>query len=125
MGKVAKAAGTAAVVGAVAVTAVAIGGGAYLLYKSHESHKQNASTMRLRIRLKDAHNLIAADRGGTSDPYVTIKVAHLKVKSSTKNKTLNPTWNEDYDMGIENRTGKITIKVRRRRCFHHHHYHQY
>jgi len=90
---------------------VAVGGGGYMMYKSHESHKQNASTTRLHIRVKDAQNLIAADSGGTSDPYVTITVAHCTVKSTVKPKTLNPTWNEDLEMGIENRTGKITIKV--------------
>ena len=107
----AKVAVGALAVGAVAVTAVAIGGGGYMMYKSHESHKQNASTTRLHIRLKDAHDLIAADHGGTSDPYVTFEVAHCTLKSSTKPKTVNPTWNEDYDMGIENRTGKIHVKV--------------
>jgi Ca2+-dependent lipid-binding protein len=35
----------------------------------------------------------------------------VSIKSTVKPKTLNPTWNEDYDFGIEKTTGAISISL--------------
>lgn len=54
----------------------------------------------LTIRVVAARNLIAADVGGTSDPYVVIKdvsgLAGKGAKTSVKKKTLNPAWGEEF-----------------------------
>ena len=45
------------------------------------------------IRVLRGRNLLAADRGGTSDPYVTLCVGDSKLwRSPTKQRTLNPDW---------------------------------
>ena len=59
----------------------------------------------------------AMDRGGTSDPYVKIHVADdlIKAKKTTvKNKTLNPTWMENFEFHIQgsNRREALNIEVR-------------
>ena len=38
----------------------------------------------------------AADRGGTSDPYVKLSLAGQQHKSKTIKKTLDPVWNEHF-----------------------------
>jgi len=54
----------------------------------------------LRIRVAAAKELSAADPTGSSDPYVVVQVPDTKVKHKTKTikKTLNPVWNEEFDM---------------------------
>ena len=57
------------------------------------------------------------DRGGTSDPYVKIHVAEdlIKAKKTTvKNKTLNPTWMENFEFHIQGsqRREALTVEVR-------------
>eukprot|EP01115_Flamella_aegyptia_P005472 TRINITY_DN22_c1_g1_i3.p1 TRINITY_DN22_c1_g1~~TRINITY_DN22_c1_g1_i3.p1 ORF type:complete len:351 (+),score=103.71 TRINITY_DN22_c1_g1_i3:22-1074(+) len=106
--------GTVAVVGAVGVAAVgatAVGVGAYKYHQSKESKAQNASPLRLHCRVLSAENLIAADFMGKSDPYVVIKVGYVQVKSSCKKKTLNPTWNEDLEMGIYDKHLQKDVRI--------------
>ena len=55
-----------------------------------------ASAGTLRVALKRANGLPAADMDGKSDPYVLIKSGGLQRKSGCKPKTLNPAWNEEY-----------------------------
>ena len=58
----------------------------------------------LQIEILRAKDLIAADAGGTSDPYVRVHVGDEigdAVKTSVKKKTLAPEWNE-----------RLSIKVR-------------
>ncbi|ETO11887.1 hypothetical protein RFI_25489 [Reticulomyxa filosa] len=45
-----------------------------------------------------ARNLAAKDKNGSSDPYVTLKLGNNseKQKTTIKENTLNPTWNEDF-----------------------------
>uniref|UniRef100_UPI00398E385C multiple C2 and transmembrane domain-containing protein 1 isoform X1 n=1 Tax=Pristiophorus japonicus TaxID=55135 RepID=UPI00398E385C len=66
----------------------------------------------LSIRLKSGHNLAIRDRGGTSDPYVKIKLAGKEVfRSKIIHKNLNPIWNEDTSLLIENIVEPLYIKV--------------
>jgi hypothetical protein len=48
----------------------------------------------LRVHLKYGRSLIASDYGGTSDPYVILRVGDAKWKSKTINRTLDPNWDE-------------------------------
>ncbi|KAI8367199.1 C2 domain-containing protein [Choanephora cucurbitarum] len=68
----------------------------------------------LHVELVSAKNLMAADKSGTSDPYVVFNVNGEKVhKSDTIKKTLNPKWtNERFSVPIQSRvTASIRIEV--------------
>ncbi|KAG9314629.1 C2 domain-containing protein [Chiua virens] len=58
----------------------------------------------LRVDLIEGRNLIAADRGGKSDPYVVFTLnGHKAFKSQTKKKTLNPDWSENFTVSVPSR----------------------
>ncbi|KAI1312622.1 hypothetical protein EDD11_002931 [Mortierella claussenii] len=58
----------------------------------------------LTVTLVRAKNLIAADRGGASDPYVVFRVNGKEVhKSEVVKKTLNPEYNESFVTPIASR----------------------
>ncbi|KAK5575623.1 hypothetical protein RB653_006756 [Dictyostelium firmibasis] len=58
---------------------------------------------RIQVRIISANNLIAADIGGTSDPYVKIKSSCLKSFKATRivDKCLNPVWEETLSVEID------------------------
>ncbi|KAN0033820.1 hypothetical protein ACTFIV_000294 [Dictyostelium citrinum] len=58
---------------------------------------------RLKVRIISAGNLVAADIGGTSDPYVKIKSSCLKSFKATRivDKCLNPVWEETLAVEID------------------------
>lgn len=61
----------------------------------------------LEVRVLEARNVIACDRGGTSDPYVVATLVDIagrevkgeKQKTEKINKTLNPKWNAQLTFG--------------------------
>ncbi|KAJ2160663.1 Tricalbin-2 [Coemansia sp. RSA 552] len=62
----------------------------------------------VRMRVASATNLPAADKSGTSDPYVVALVDGVKVwESETVKKTLNPRWNEQTELGIRQRSKSV------------------
>ncbi|CEP18998.1 hypothetical protein [Parasitella parasitica] len=68
----------------------------------------------LTVDLVSAKNLMAADKAGTSDPYVIFTVNGERVhKSETIRKTLNPEWKrERFTVPIQSRvTASIRIEV--------------
>lgn len=59
----------------------------------------------LKVELVEAKNLPAADRSGYSDPYVVFHLNGEKVfKSKTVKKTLNPSFDEKFEVTIPSRT---------------------
>lgn len=58
----------------------------------------------LHVQLLDGRDLLAADRGGKSDPYAVFSLNDQKVyKSETIKKTVNPDWNESFDCSVPSR----------------------
>jgi len=59
----------------------------------------------LRVDVVEAKNLPAADRTGYSDPYCVFILNGEKVfKTKVIKKTLNPTWDEKFDVSVPSRT---------------------
>merc|ERR1711934_35503 len=110
--KIALGAGAAVAAGAAAVGLIgAVGAGGYMLHKSHESKKQDASTLRLHCKAISASGLKAGDWGGKSDPYVVFQVGDVKKSSGTVEKTVNPTWNDELEMGIYTEHLKTNVSI--------------
>ena len=73
-------------------------------------------TITMRLNIHRAEKLAAADMTGTSDPLVKIYWHHKKVyTTAVKKLTLNPTWEESYDITIDYETsmqyGQIRFEV--------------
>lgn len=66
----------------------------------------------LRINLISGHDLVPMDKNGTSDPYVKFKLGgRLLYKSRTVHRDLNPVWQEQFTVPIEDPFQPIHIKV--------------
>ncbi|KAJ7294164.1 hypothetical protein O6H91_Y274600 [Diphasiastrum complanatum] len=48
----------------------------------------------IELVVMEARDLVAADWGGTSDPYVTVRYGNIKKRTKVVYKTLDPQWNE-------------------------------
>ena len=55
---------------------------------------------KLQVTILGGKRLSAKDMNGYSDPYIKVKWCGQKFKTSTKHKTLNPTWNETFIISI-------------------------
>jgi Ca2+-dependent lipid-binding protein len=59
----------------------------------------------LRVDVLDAQDLLAMDSNGKSDPYVKFELNGEEIfKSKTQKKTLNPVWNEFFEVSVPSRT---------------------
>jgi Ca2+-dependent lipid-binding protein len=73
---------------------------------------------KLSIVVTAGSNLLAADIGGFSDPYVNMECTfgsqRLKFKTKIIKKTINPTWNETFQVEITHsdlENASITFKL--------------
>ena len=64
------------------------------------------------VRVLRATNLVAADLGGKSDPYLKLKAAGKKAKTSVVKATLNPEWNETLELRVDDLSQPISLEVR-------------
>lgn len=58
------------------------------------------SNLVLRVKVLKGHNLAAKDKGGTSDPYLVLTLGDAKEATPAITKTLNPEWNQTFDLPI-------------------------
>merc|ERR1712142_351383 len=67
---------------------------------------------RVEVSILCGRELIAMDRGGTSDPYVMIMQGEEQLhKTVEKKKTVNPVWNDQSNVYIENPFTPLTFQV--------------
>ena len=69
---------------------------------------------RVEVSILCGRELIAMDRGGTSDPYVLIKQHNSDTplyKSQEKKKTVNPVWNDQANVCVENPFTPLVYEV--------------
>ncbi|VDN83767.1 unnamed protein product [Brugia pahangi] len=79
---------------------------------SKESNPEAYVTFSVRICLKEGHNLVIRDASGSSDPYVKFKYKdRTYFKSSTIYKNLNPIWDEEFTLLIDDPTTPIYMDV--------------
>ena len=65
-----------------------------------------------RVVVKRGYNLMAADKGGKSDPYVVIQApGGQKAKTSVKKGTVNPVWDETLVVGIADDAAPLYLEV--------------
>jgi hypothetical protein len=69
----------------------------------------------LEVRVVSASNLMAKDRGGTSDPFVSLELAGTKHRSQTIMQTLNPPWDERF--AFKGTLGKLVAKPLVFKCY--------
>ncbi|KAL0278275.1 UNVERIFIED_CONTAM: hypothetical protein PYX00_000132 [Menopon gallinae] len=80
--------------------------------RRREAALRQHSFFQLRVHLKRGVDLVARDKGGTSDPYVKFKVgSRLLYKSKTIYRDLNPVWDESFTIPIEDAFVPVHIKV--------------
>ena len=64
------------------------------------------------VRVVRATGLLAADKGGTSDPYVVVQTAGgKKTKTSVKKKTLDPEWDETLELSVLDAAAPLSFTV--------------
>ncbi|CAI5949455.1 unnamed protein product [Closterium sp. NIES-65] len=54
----------------------------------------------LLVEVMEAKDLLAADSGGTSDPYVKGSIGAARFQTAVISKNLNPQWNQKFDVPV-------------------------
>ncbi|KZF19644.1 hypothetical protein L228DRAFT_250698 [Xylona heveae TC161] len=62
--------------------------------------RERTAMLTLKTNVIKARNVAAADRSGTSDPYLVVTLGDAKEATQAISKTLNPEWNVCFDLPI-------------------------
>ncbi|XP_063432258.1 multiple C2 and transmembrane domain-containing protein 1-like isoform X3 [Mytilus trossulus] len=65
----------------------------------------------LQIKAFRAQGLIAADFGGTSDPFCVLELDNARLQTQTEYKTLNPEWNKVFTFNIKDIHSILEVTV--------------
>jgi hypothetical protein len=71
----------------------------------------NPQTSVLNFKIESANGLAAMDIGGTSDPYVIIKVGSHEQRTQTQLKTLTPTWNQSFEFLVYSLSDEVVLDM--------------
>ena len=85
---------------------------AYQQAKEKEEILSKSPYFRVEVSILCGRELIAMDRGGTSDPYVRIMQGEEQLhKTVEKKQTVNPVWNDQANVYIDNPFTPLTFQV--------------
>ncbi|KAJ1492099.1 C2 domain-containing protein [Baffinella frigidus] len=71
----------------------------------------NAKNNLLKVKVVKADDIIAADRGGTSDAYAIVDFSGLKRQTQVVKKSLTPSWDETFEFECGRPNGRLLIEV--------------
>jgi hypothetical protein len=65
----------------------------------------------LKVKVVRADDILAADRGGTSDAYAIVDFKGLKRKTQVIKKSLTPEWNETFEFECGRPQGRLLVEL--------------
>ena len=75
-----------------------------------QQERQHAGT--ITVRVLRATDLVAADKGGKSDPYMVVQAAGgKKAKTTVKKGTINPVWDETLELSVPDENAPIEFEL--------------
>ena len=66
---------------------------------------------KLSLTIESASGISAADKSGTSDPYVTVNVGSCTRQTSVKFQTLEPVWDELFEFNVDTMDETVVLDL--------------
>eukprot|EP00771_Trimastix_marina_P002778 gnl/Trimastix_PCT/3936.p1 GENE.gnl/Trimastix_PCT/3936~~gnl/Trimastix_PCT/3936.p1 ORF type:complete len:268 (+),score=38.54 gnl/Trimastix_PCT/3936:46-849(+) len=73
--------------------------------------RQQVNAGILTVLLVAGEDLMKADIGGLSDPFVILSLGSSELRSSVIKETLNPTWNQVFNFNVRDRIQALCLRV--------------